>query len=79
MAEKTPEKKPNFFARAGKRIGQFFRDGKVEIKKIVWPKPKAVFKNMGVVLATIVIIGAFVFGLDMGLMKLLGLFMNVAG
>ncbi len=65
--------------RFGKRIGQFFRDGKMEIKKIVWPKPKAVFKNMGVVLATIVIIGAFVFGLDMGLMKLLGLFMNVAG
>lgn len=79
MAEKTPQKKPNFFARFGKRIGQFFRDGKMEIKKIVWPKPRAVFKNMGVVLATIVIIGAFVFGLDMGLMKLLGLFMNVAG
>ncbi len=79
MAEKTPQKKSNVFVRFGKRIGQFFRDGKMEIKKIVWPKPKAVFKNMGVVLATIVIIGAFVFGLDMGLMKLLGLFMNVAG
>ncbi len=78
MAEKIADKKPNFFVRAGKRIAQFFREGKIEIKKIVWPKPKAVFKNMGVVLATIVIIGAFVFGLDTGLMNLLGLFMNIA-
>ncbi len=78
MAEKMSEKKSNVFARMGKGIARFFREVKIEIKKIIWPKPKSVFKNMGVVLATIVIIGAFVFGLDTGLMNLLGLFMNIA-
>ena len=54
------EKKPKVWHRAGK----FFRDCKSEIKKIVWPTPRSVFKNMGVVLAVIVIIGLFVFGLE---------------
>ena len=48
MAEKT-EKKPNIFVRAGKGSVKFIRDTKNEIKKIVWPTPKAVFRNMGVV------------------------------
>ncbi len=72
------EKKENFFARTGKSISKFFRDVKSEIKKIVWPTPQAVFKNTGVVLVTIVIIGLFIFGLDTVLMNLLGLIMNIA-
>ena len=78
MAEKT-EKKPNIFVRAGKGSVKFIRDTKNEIKKIVWPTPKAVFRNMGVVLVTIIVIGAFIFGLDTAFMKLLGLVMNIAG
>lgn len=75
MAEKTAEKKKtNFFA----KIGKFFRDCKNEIKKIVWPTPKTVFRNMGVVLVMIVVIGLFIFGLDTGLHALLGLFMSLA-
>lgn len=35
------DKKRNIFRSAGK----FFRDCKNEIKKIVWPTPKAVFKT----------------------------------
>lgn len=62
-----------------KSIAKFFRDYKNEVKKIVWPAPKAVFKNTGIVLVVIFIIGLFVFGLDLGLIKLLGLFMDVAG
>lgn len=53
--------------------------GKNEIKKIVWPTPKAVFKNMGVVLSVIIIIGLFIFALDTGLINLFRLFMGVAG
>ena len=68
-------KKPNVFLKAGKYI----RDCKNEIKKIVWPTPKTVFKNMGVVLAMIVIIGLFIFGLDSGLAALLRQFMSIAG
>ncbi len=50
------DKSATFFRSAGK----FFRDCKNEIKKIVWPTPKAVFKNMGVVLSVIIIIGLFI-------------------
>ena len=75
MAEKTAEKKKtNFFA----KMGKFFRDCKNEIKKIVWPTPKTVFRNMGVVLVMIIVIGLFIFGLDTGLHALLGVFMSVA-
>lgn len=48
MAEKA--KKENGFVRFTKKAGKFFRDCKGEIKKIVWPTPKNVFKNVGVVL-----------------------------
>lgn len=77
MAEKSG-KDENFFARAGKRISKFFRETKSEVKKMVWPTPQSVFRNTGVVLATIILIGLFVFGLDTLLVNLLGLIMNVA-
>lgn len=80
MAKKqTPEKKPNAFQKAGKAVAKFFRDTKSEIKKIVWPTPKATFRNMGLVLLAMLIVGAVIFGLDFGLQKLFGLVMNVAG
>jgi preprotein translocase subunit SecE len=77
MAEN--EKKQNAFVRFFKRAGKFFRDCKGEVKKIVWPTPKTVFKNTGIVLVTIVVLGLFVFALDSGFMKLLSLVMDVAG
>lgn len=72
------DKKPNIFVRAGRRIKKFFRDTKSEIKKIVWPTPKATFKNMGIVILAIVIIGVFIFALDTGLYELLSLIMNIS-
>ncbi len=79
MAEKTEKaQKANFFVRTGKNISKFFHDTKAEIKKIVWPTPKSVFKNTGVVLVTIIVIGLFVFGLDTLLVNLLGLIMSIA-
>lgn len=77
MADKTG-KKESFFTRMSNSVSKFFRDIKSEIKKIVWPTPQSVFKNTGVVLVTIILIGLFVFGLDTALTKLLGLIMNVA-
>lgn len=74
----TTVKKENIFVKSGKSISKFFRDVKSEIKKIVWPAPQSVFKNTGVVLVTIIIIGLFIFGLDTLLMNLLGLIMNIA-
>lgn len=77
--KKTPEKKPNVFKRAWKAVAKFIRETKAEIKKIVWPTPKATFKNMGLVLVAMLVVGLVVFGLDFGLEKLFGLIMNVAG
>lgn len=75
--KKEPEKKPNVFKRAGSKIAKFFRDLKSEIRKIVWPTPKATFKNMGIVLLAMLIVGLVVFGLDTGLGTLLGFVMHV--
>ena len=75
--KKANEKKPNIFKRMGKGIAKFFRDIKSEIKKIVWPTPKTTFKNMGIVLLAMLIVGVVVFGLDAGLGWLLGFVMHV--
>jgi len=75
--KKDAEKKPNVFKRMGKGIAKFFRDIKSEIKKIVWPTPKTTFRNMGIVLLAMLIVGVFVFALDSGLEWLLGFVMHV--
>ena len=87
MAEKNAEKKTDKKAYAGKakkpnvfaKIVKYFRDCKSEIKKITWPAPRSVFKNMGIVIAVIVVIGLLIFGLDRGLFALLGLIMQTSG
>ena len=78
MAENV-KKSENGLVRFGKRVTKFFRDCKGDIKKIVWPTPKATFKNTGVVLVTIIVVALFVFLLDTAFMNLLGLVMDVAG
>ena len=77
MAEET-KKKTNKFKAFFSRIGKFFREIKSEVKKITWPAVPTVFKNMGVTLVVIFVVGAFVFALDFGLNKLLGLVMEVS-
>ncbi|MDR1012796.1 MAG: preprotein translocase subunit SecE [Lactobacillales bacterium] len=61
-----------------KHIAKFFIDCKSEVKKVVWPTPSAVFRNSWVVLASIFIVGLFVFVLDIGLYYLLGKVMNIS-
>lgn len=73
-ATKKNDKKPNIFA----RIAKYFRECKAEIKKITWPAPKTVFKNFGVVLVIMIIMGLFVFALDRVLFALLGLVMETS-
>ena len=60
-----------------RRIIRFFRDYKSEIKKIVWPSWKEVVKNTFIVLMICLIIGAFVWVVDLGLAELLGLILGV--
>lgn len=73
------EKVGGIFRSAGKGISKFFRDTISEVKRMIWPSPKSVFKNTGVVLVSIIVIGLFVYGLDELLIALLSLVMNLAG
>ena len=81
-AEKKKDKKPanpngNWFKRAGKAIKKFFKDLKGEIKKIVWPDGKTVFKSTLVVLAAVAICGLAIFGGVMFRSILIGSMSNV--
>lgn len=60
-----------------KRVVRFFKDYKSEVKKIVWPSRKTVFKNTLVVLVMCLIMGAFIWLLDFGLAKLLDLIFSL--
>ena len=71
-------KKPNIFVRAGRSVVRFLRDVKGEVKKVVWPSPKSVFRHTGVVLAMIIVVGIFLFCLDTAFLSLLGLVMGVS-
>lgn len=71
--KKAPEKKPSVFA----RIAKYFRECNSERKKIVWPTVKTTFKNMGIVLSVLIVLGLFVYGLDTGFIALLKLIMDI--
>ena len=66
---KPKDAKPNIFVRMWKAIVRFFKDVKGETKKIVWPDGKTVFKNAGIVLIVIIVVGAFIWLVDFGLSK----------
>ncbi len=56
-----------------KRVVKFLRDYIGELKKIVWPGPKAVVKNTLIVLGMCLVFGLFVWLIDWGLGSLIGL------
>ena len=71
---KKVDKKPNVFS----KIGKYFRECKGEIKKITWPTVNTVFKNMGIVVSVIIVMGLFIYGLDYGLTAVFKLIMDVS-
>jgi len=71
--KKPTEKKPSAFS----KLAKYFKECKSEIKKIVWPTPKATFKNMGIVLVVLLVTGLIIYGLDTGFVALLGLIMDI--
>ena len=62
MAESNKEVKG--FKKFFSSIGRLLRDLKSEFKKIVWPSKKQVINNTLIVIAAILVIGAFIWGLD---------------
>ncbi len=59
-----------------KRLARMFREYKSEIKKIVWPGPRSVVKNTVAVLIMCLVLGAFIWLLDFGLGRLIGLILS---
>lgn len=57
---------------------KFFRDLKGEFKKIVWPSKKQIINNTIVVIAAILVVGVFIWLVDLGLAKLVQLFLGNA-
>lgn len=58
MAE---EKKGNIF----KRMIRFFKDVRLELKKVTWPTKKQAVKNTLVVIIFLIIVGILVFLIDL--------------
>ena len=57
-------KKQNWFARTWGRIRKYFRELKSELGKVVWPTPKQVVKNTLIVIASVLVIGVFIWLFD---------------
>lgn len=70
-SKSAKDQQPNIFVRAGKTIKKFFKDFKGESKKIVWPDGKTVLKSSIVVIVVVAIVALIVFGIDMGLAKII--------
>ena len=56
--------KKNWFARAWGAICRYFRELRSELKKVVWPTPKQVVKDTLIVLASVLVVGIFIWVFD---------------
>ena len=61
------EKKPNFFVRAGKAIGRYFKEVVGEVKKLSWPTKKELINYCLAVLACVALVAAITWGHVLGL------------
>ena len=57
-------KKKNWFARAWGAICRYFRELRSELKKVSWSTPKQVLKNTLIVLASVLVVGVFIWLFD---------------
>lgn len=74
MAKAETKKKPGIF----RRIVNYFKDLKSEIKKVVWPSKQTVFRSAVVVFVMLLIVGVFVVLIDLLFTTLLGLLVGNA-
>ena len=58
-------KKENWFKRAWGAICRYFRELRSELKKVVWSSPQQVLKNTLIVLACVLVVGAFIWVFDL--------------
>jgi len=67
--------KPNVFA----RLGQYFRDVRSEMKRVVWPGRPEVLNSSLVVIVTLLFFVAFSFVIDSVVVQLLDLLVKLGG
>ena len=76
MAKDTTSEKKSEKKKEGGKIRKWFKDLKVEFKKVVWPTKKTVINNTSVVLGVIVGSAILVGLIDQGFLGLLRLIYN---
>ena len=59
-----------------KRLKRFFHDIKIELKKVNWPNRRELVTFTGIVLAVILVVGAFFWVLDTALTGVLRIIIN---
>ena len=57
-------KKENLFKSTWGKVCKYFRELRSELKKVVWPTPKQVVKNTLIVLASVLVVGIFIWVFD---------------
>ena len=67
--------KPGVFA----RIGRWFRELKIELKKVVWPTGKQTVNNTLIVIACVIVVGIFIWLFDLVANKGIGLILSLLG
>ena len=71
-------KKENWFKATWGKVAKYFRELRSELKKVVWPTPKQVLKNAGIVVVCVVAVGIFIWLFDfvaqIGIDALIGIF-----
>jgi preprotein translocase subunit SecE len=55
------------------RVKEFFRDVKVEVKKVVFPSKDELIGSTWVVIITVIVISLFLGVVDLGLTRLVGI------
>lgn len=69
----APAAKPSFFA----RIGQYFRDVRTEMTRVVWPTRPEVLNSSVVVVVTLIFFILFVFLTDLVVQQVLALIARI--
>ena len=68
--KKKDAKKPN-------RVLRWFKDLKGELKKVTWPSVKSVIKNVGVVVACVLVVGVCIWVFDYLAHAVVGALLNL--
>ena len=71
-AKKKDAKKPN-------RVLRWLKDLRGELKKVTWPSAKSVIKNVGVVIACVLVVGVCIWVFDYLAHAVVGALLNLFG